>query len=259
MPKNKQKTTSAPQGGAKCPKLTTIGRFVAWADEVDVTTKIAAGERITMLLFLISVAGLVVLQQNSGWDLFRNKAPAQTPSTLPQFSPDQETMNSGGMLCDSRTTDVKNSVAGEYSMTQFALKMNIAKLVADKPMERMLEAVSKRDPQTATYLVAIAKKESNLGKTSPKDASGNDCFNYWGFRGTYNRTRSGYSCFDSPEQAVAVVGDRIQFLSQAENLDTPAKMSVWKCGYDCSWDNKAAVKKWIADVGYYYDKLSNNL
>ena len=255
MPKDKQKTTGLPQGARNKLKLTMIGRFVVWADSVEIKTN----KRIVTLIFLIGLAGLVVQQENSGWYIFHNKILAKADSVLPQFSPDQESMNSGALLCGSQNPLVKNTITGFYSLKQFALKKNIAQLVSGKPMERMLDAVSARDPQTATYLVAIAKKESNLGKISPKDSAGNDCFNYWGYRGTYNQTASGYSCFDSPEQAVAVVGDRIQVLSQTENRDTPAKISVWKCGYDCSWDNKTAVKKWIADVGFYYDKLSNNL
>jgi len=235
-------------------KLTWIGRFVAWADAVEVR----CGRKIIVLALLVGLSGLVVYEQNDNWYFFRVKKIAKAAdSELPQFSPKKEIMTDSGMLCtDSNGTE---NVAGDLSIDQFATKKNIEELTDDKPMQSMVEAVAERDPSTASYLVAIAKKESNLGKISPKGANGKDCYNYWGFRGGQNTTKSGYSCFDSPEQAVTVVGDRIQFLSKINNYNTPKKMSVWKCGFDCSWDNPVAVKKWIADVGYYYQKINSQL
>lgn len=135
------------------------------------------------------------------------------------------------------------------------LEAKIKSLVKGHPIERMAPYISKKDPDTASFLVAIAKKESNWGVYSPHK-SGKDCYNYWGYRGTYKKTASGYSCFDSPYQAVSVVGSRIDDLV-AQKVDTPKKMvTVWKCGYDCSWDNPVAVKKWVSDVNFYFKKLN---
>jgi len=106
----------------------------------------------------------------------------------------------------------------------------------------------------ASYLVAIAKKESNWGKFSPKK-DGRECYNYWGYRGTYNQTESGYSCFRSPSQAVSVVGKRIEELI-SQNIDTPREMVVWKCGSDCSVFSQSSVNEWIDDVGFYFQKIS---
>ncbi|EKE10736.1 MAG: hypothetical protein ACD_15C00207G0017, partial [uncultured bacterium] len=66
----------------------------------------------------------------------------------------------------------------------------------------------------------------------------------------------GYSCFDSPEQAVLVVGDRIEDLME-KKVNTPAKFVVWKCGSSCSGHNPRDVQKWIQDVASYYKKINS--
>lgn len=129
----------------------------------------------------------------------------------------------------------------------------ISNLTKGYPIERMAPFIASRDKKVATFLVSIAKKESNWGRVSPKKG-GKECWNFWGYRGTYNQTASGYSCFDSPQQAVRVVGGRMQELVD-QDLDTPRKIAVWKCGYDCSWDNPAQINKWVSDVGFYYQKI----
>ena len=82
-----------------------------------------------------------------------------------------------------------------------AMEIRIGRLVAGQPMAEMTPFIAEKDKAVAAYLVAIAKKESNWGKFSPQKNNKN-CYNYWGYRGTYNQTASGYSCFDSPQQAV---------------------------------------------------------
>lgn len=128
-------------------------------------------------------------------------------------------------------------------------------LLVGYPMEEMVVEISKKDKAVGAFLVSIAKKESDWGKHSPRK-NGKDCFNYWGYKGSYNPTDSGYSCFESPEHAVAVVGGRIADLI-GKKIDTPERMVVWKCGSDCSWDNPVAVRKWISDVSAYYYKLNS--
>ena len=118
------------------------------------------------------------------------------------------------------------------------------------PMEAMVDRISQKDGTVAAFLIGIAKKESDWGTYSPQK-DGRDCYNYWGYKGGYNSTDSGYSCFDSPEQAVDVVGDRLRDLI-AKKIDTPARMVVWKCGSTCAGHDPVAVKKWISDVDAYY-------
>jgi hypothetical protein len=116
----------------------------------------------------------------------------------------------------------------------------------------MLPYIEKRDKKTAYFLIAIAKKESDWGKHAPSK-NGRDCFNYWGYKGNY-KPSMGYSCFDSPEQAIQVVGDRIQKLVD-KKIDTASKMVVWKCGSSCAGHDAADVRKWISDVDLYYRKM----
>jgi hypothetical protein len=135
------------------------------------------------------------------------------------------------------------------------LEKDIKKLVSGYPINQMAPFIAKKDGKVAAYLVAIAKKESNWGKFTPKK-NGKECYNYWGFRGSYNSTESGYSCFDSPAQAVNMVGKRIGNLV-AQNIDTPREMVVWKCGRSCSSHSSRDASKWVRDVDFYYKKLYN--
>jgi hypothetical protein len=130
----------------------------------------------------------------------------------------------------------------------------VTEVVTGHPIETMVPFIAKREKKVGAFLVAIAKKESNWGVYSPKK-NGRDCFNYWGYRGTYNQTDSGYSCFDSPEQAIKQVGDRIEHLVN-EQVNTPERMIVWKCGSTCAGHDPAGVTKWIADVRLYYTKVN---
>ena len=120
----------------------------------------------------------------------------------------------------------------------------------------MVPYIAKKDRMVAALIVAIGMKESTWGKHVPV-LDGQDCYNYWGYRGIRDRMGTGgHTCFDSPEDAVNTVAKRIEFLVSNEKLNTPAKMVVWKCGYDCSWDNQKAVNKWISDVDLYFKKLN---
>ena len=128
-------------------------------------------------------------------------------------------------------------------------------MISKTPMEKMIPYIAQKDKMTAAFVVSVAKKESNWGKHSPI-VNGRDCYNYWGYRGGgENITWDGYTCFKNPRQAVNVVSQRFDSLIKKSNFDTPAKMVVWKCGYDCSWDNPIAVQKWVSDVDFYFQKF----
>lgn len=124
------------------------------------------------------------------------------------------------------------------------------------PIERMTPFILKQDRMVAIFLVSIAKKESNWGKRVPV-LSGQDCFNYWGYRlkrplmGT-----GGHTCFNSREDAVNSVAKRIKKLIEQEQLNTPEKMIVWKCGYSCEGHSRESVRKWISDVDMYFSTLN---
>lgn len=134
------------------------------------------------------------------------------------------------------------------------LHKDVTKIVKNTPMEAMVNEIAQGDRAVAAYLVGIAMKESKFGKFSPKK-EGVECYNYWGYRGKENTTKSGYSCFSSPKQAISVVGGKIASMLKYGSR-TPAQMISWKCGSTCAGHNPESVRKWIADVEINYYKLN---
>jgi hypothetical protein len=135
-------------------------------------------------------------------------------------------------------------------------KNNVKNLVKGYPIEEMLPYIFEQDRVVAAFLVGIAKKESNWGKRVPV-LNGQDCFNYWGYRGLRRMMGSGgHTCFNSRKDAVETVAKRINTLVNSEKLNTPAKMIIWKCGFSCSGHSRESVKKWISDVDMYFQELS---
>jgi hypothetical protein len=135
-------------------------------------------------------------------------------------------------------------------------RQEIMQYVKGKPMEDMAPYIAKQPRIVAAFIVGIAMKESKFGVYAPHDANGNDCHNYWGYRGPENTTASGYSCFSTPEAAITAVGGRIARLVNGGRTN-PSEMVVWKCGASCSWDNPENVRKWIADVGVNFYRINN--
>lgn len=131
-------------------------------------------------------------------------------------------------------------------------------LVRGYPIEDMLPYILEKDRVVAAFLVGIAKKESNWGKRVPV-LDGQDCFNYWGYRGIRRLMGTGgHTCFNSRKDAVDTVALRLEKLINSEKLDTPAKMVIWKCGYSCDGHSRESVRKWIADVDLYFSELQGN-
>jgi len=141
-------------------------------------------------------------------------------------------------------------------MTNGTMEKEIREMVKGYPIEKMVPYIAKKDKIVAAFIVGIAKKESNWGRHAPR-LDGRDCFNYWGYKSIKGRESSGeYACFLSPEDAVDNIAKRMEFFVSSKKLNTPDKMVVaWKCGNDCSWDNPAAVRKWVSDVDMYYRKF----
>ncbi len=158
------------------------------------------------------------------------------------------------VLCFAGARDIPQAAQlAVKDESQLKYEKKLRGMVDGYPMEKMAPFLARKDRKVAAYLVAIAKKESNWGKRSPKK-NGRECYNYWGFRGRQGRTRSGYSCFGSPKEAVNVVGKRVGELVAAK-VDTPQEMVLWKCGSNCGGREARAAKKWISDVDYYYKKI----
>lgn len=137
------------------------------------------------------------------------------------------------------------------------LEKKIKKLVKGTPIEVMAPYIAERDRKTAAYLVGIARKESNWGKRKPV-LNGEDCFNYWGYRGKSETVGSGgHTCFGSPEEAVNVVARRIDQIIKRNDVESAENMIVWKCGYSCAAHSPESVSKWIRDVDLYAEKILN--
>ncbi len=175
-----------------------------------------------------------------------------------RVSDDQEGLgdNSPLQLAD---TDIIMSLLGKVEEKQHSVfQKEILGYIKGKPMENMAPYIAKQPRMVAAFIVGIAMKESKFGSYAPHDSSGRDCHNYWGYRGPENTTASGYSCFDSPEHAIQVIGKKINKLV-AEGISNPAEMVSWKCGSTCSWDNPENVRKWIADVGVNFYKINSKV
>ncbi len=192
-----------------------------------------------LFLLIISLSVLIPTKENSKLDCL----PAKGFSTLTPYK------------------NYSNQYIGKIKKEEIKsdLYEKIYSIVKNTPMEAMIEEISKRDKTVAAFMVGIGMKESKFGIYSPKK-DGHTCYNYWGYRGKENTTDSGYSCFNNPEQAVKIVGDRIEALVNYGRT-TPEEMVVWKCGYTCDWDNPKNVDKWIKDVAihYYGITLGNQL
>lgn len=131
----------------------------------------------------------------------------------------------------------------------------IREMVKGYPIESMLPYIFEKDRVTAAFLIGIAKKESNWGKRVPV-LDGQDCFNYWGYRGIRRLMGTGgHTCFNSPKDAVDTVATRLGTLINSQKLDTPEKMVVWKCGFSCQGQSRESVLKWISDVDLYFSQL----
>lgn len=137
------------------------------------------------------------------------------------------------------------------------LKRTMSEMTKGYPLEAMIPAIATYDRSVAALIVGIAKKESNWGKRVPRTPDGADCFNYWGWKGAGSRGMAmGHGCFGSPEEAVQAVGNRIAQLVSQRQSSNPESMIIWKCGSSCATHSPESVRKWIADVDLYYQKIA---
>ena len=134
----------------------------------------------------------------------------------------------------------------------------ITETVKGYPIEAMLPYIFEKDRTVAAFLIGIGKKESNWGKRVPV-LDGQDCFNYWGYRGVRRLMGTGgHTCFNSRKDAVDTDAKRIERLVYSEKLDTPETTILWKCGFSCEGHSRESVKKWISDVNMYFSAFESN-
>lgn len=156
---------------------------------------------------------------------------------------------------NANTQSIEEKAETAEEKAQRIFEETAREMVAGYPIEKMLPHIFEHDRIVASYLIAIAKKESAWGKRVPI-YKGEDCFNYWGYREKRKIMGSGgHTCFNDPKDAVDTVGERIEWFVKQKGYATPRQMVVWKCGYTCEGHSEASVEKWISDVDLYFSKL----
>lgn len=192
--------------------------------------------------------------------LGQGAAADQSFTTLPSASEQLQSESSGRVLGVDTKNDgeafTKQVLEIEKANDKKALEKEIREMVKGYPIEKMVPYIAQQDRTVAAFIIGIAKKESAWGQRAPV-LNGQDCYNYWGYRGQRKLMGTGgHTCFNSPKDAVDTVAKRIATLVEEHGKNTPAKMvDTWKCGTSCSGD--AGAPKWISDVTTYFDKLNS--
>lgn len=154
---------------------------------------------------------------------------------------------------DELVAEAMNSLSEDRKKEDF--ENQVREMVKGYPIEEMVPYILEKDRTVASFIIAIGKKESNWGKRVPV-LNGQDCYNYWGYRGIRKLMGTGgHTCFNSRKDAVDTIAKRIETLVEEKKLNTPEKMVVWKCGSTCAGHGKYDVQKWIDDVDMYFQKL----
>lgn len=160
-------------------------------------------------------------------------------------------------VCEKKKEDVPVVVVPKEISSNNDLNQAIKELSAGYPLEAMAPAIARYDKEIAGLIVGIAKKESNWGKRVPLDTHGEDCFNYWGYKGAGSRgVAMGHGCFGSREEAVEAVGNRLVELVKIKQTSEPKNLTIWKCGSSCATHSPVSVLKWVSDVDLYYQKIA---
>ena len=211
-------------------------------------------------LCLVTITSVFFIYQHSSQEITKNLIDQQNQLTQKAISTQTKVLGQK----DEKLAQQFNSEMNKFvletldrfeNIKQEELGNEIRRIVAGSPMEQMVPYIEKQDRIVAAFLVGIAKKESNFGRRVPV-LNGQDCYNYWGYRGIRKRMGSGgHTCFDSPEDAVETVARRIKELVQAK-IDTPQEMVIWKCGSSCKKHSSYSVQKWINDVNIYFSEIN---
>jgi hypothetical protein len=206
-------------------------------------------------LWNVSIAAAIIIGMISMTFIYRYLGMGVSAEENIANAPVEKVLGTEEVKSDEKTVQYIQEVVNEMEESKKEEFNNkVREMVKGYPIEKMLPYILEKDQIVVAFLVGIAKKESGWGEHVPL-LDGKDCYNYWGYRqqrvlmGT-----GGHTCFNSREDAVDTVAKRLKFLIEEENLDTPAKMSIWKCGSACDQDGQ--VYKWISDVSLYFDKLN---
>lgn len=210
-------------------------------------------------LWNVSIATAIIIGMISMTFIYRYLgagASAEGPGKVVINAPVEQVLGAENIKNDEETTKyIEEILINIEENRKEEFEQKVKSIVKGYPIEKMLPNILEKDRIVAAFLIGIAKKESSWGVHVPV-LDGKDCFNYWGYKGQRKLMGTGgHTCFYSRKDAVDTVAKRLQYLIEEKNLNTPAKMVIWKCGSACSKDDQAAVRKWISDVDLYFGKL----
>lgn len=213
-------------------------------------------------LWNFSIVGAIILGMISMTIIYKLLGPGASAVSVANENNNPQTevlgaISENGDSQDKNFEYTEKIIEDPRAVKKDELEKKIRSMVKGYPIEKMVPYIIEKDQIVAAFLIGIAKKESGWGVHIPV-LEGQDCYNYWGYRGQRKLMGTGgHTCFNSPKDAVDTVAKRIEFLVENKKLDTPAKMIIWKCGSACNKDDQAAVRKWISDVNMYFGKLND--
>jgi hypothetical protein len=208
--------------------------------------------RIALFLLLLIITVLVYGKaeaketNNTEEDLLINQIQNQAKEQEELFIPKETTAS---LDLDTKENndlalELKAQIKEETVLvTDEELREDIKKELTGTRMEPMIDYISTYERQTAALIVGIAKSESGYKHNYQN--------NFWGYAG-------GYFAFESPKEAVMVVGKRIEELKN-KGLDTPGRIvTTWKCGRSCAAHAPGSVQRWISTASGPYNRIALN-
>lgn len=264
---------------AYCPKQSDIfyqkfqERYDNLREEIEQTSRNFLGQFSLARLWNISIVGALLLGMISMTFIYRylgqGAAAGIALDNLNEKTQNERMLSESPSVLGVETQkneNIKLDFSQQPQISDFELankdriefEKEAKAMVKGYPIEKMLPYILQKDRKIASFMIAIAKKESSWGEHVPV-LKGQDCYNYWGYRGQRKLMGTGgHTCFNSKKDAVDTVAKRIETLVEENGRDTAKKMVVWKCGESCAaTGGQAAANKWISDVNSYYSELMN--
>jgi hypothetical protein len=174
------------------------------------------------------------------------------------FSPDFKNSELAANLKSKKIGIPQDKFSDKIKGSENSFEKELYALVGNHPIKEMVPYIAvanKSDRRVAALVIGIAKKESDWGNHSPSK-NGESCYNFWGYKGAGSRgSAMGYGCFASPQEGAETIADKIQSLVN-KDVNSPARMVVWKCGSSCAGHDPEGVRKWISDVSLYFNKIT---
>ncbi len=239
-------------------------RYALLNDSLSEVSRSFVGQFSLVRLWNLSMVGSILFGMVMMTFIYKYLGQGAQAEQLRPLAAQEQISQTGKVLGAEASADddaqafTQQVLAIEQAKDQQSLEKEILSMVKGYPIEKMVPYIAQKDRTVAAFIIGIARKESSWGVHVPV-LNGQDCYNYWGYRGIRKLMGTGgHTCFNSPQDAVDTVAKRIATLVEKEGRNTPAKMVLWKCGSDCNaTGGQAAANKWISDVTTYFDKLND--